>query len=282
MGRGAAVVREHVRAGEAAARERLDRFLEGPVAGYAEDRDRPDRDATSKLSAHLTWGEVSPRTVWLAVERTGGGRGAEVFRRELVWREFAWHLLWHHPRLASENWRREWDRFPWRGDNAEAERWRRGMTGEPMVDAGMRELYATGTMHNRGRMLTASYLTKHLLTDWRVGLAWFEDCLVDWDPAANAMNWQWVAGSGPDAAPFFRVFSPGRQAERFDPDGAYRRRFLDPAAEGTRDFLAAAPRSWGLDPVAPRPPPIVGHSEGRRRALAAYGEWRAGAEATTR
>ena len=247
------------------------------------DRDRPDRAGSSRLSENLTWGEISPRAVWHAAERARGrAGGSRRCRKELIWREFAWHLLWHSPDLATANWRRDWDRFPWRGDNPDAERWRRGMTGEPMVDAGMRELFVTGTMHNRVRMLAASYLTKHLLTDWRVGLAWFEDCLVDWDPAANAMNWQWVAGSGPDAAPFFRVFSPERQAERFDPDGAYRRRFLDPDAPEARAFFAAVPRSWGLDPAAPYPAPVIDAAEGRRRALAAYAAWSDGAETTTR
>ena len=158
------------------------------------------------------------------------------------------------------------------------------MTGEPMVDAGMRELFVTGTMHNRVRMLAASYLTKHLLTDWRVGLAWFEDCLVDWDPAANALNWQWVAGSGPDAAPYFRVFSPALQAERFDPDGAYRRRFVSgfgggAAGEEADAYFEAVPRRWGIRVSDAYPEPAVTHADGRRRALAAYAGWSGGAAA---
>jgi deoxyribodipyrimidine photo-lyase len=232
------------------------------------DRDRPDRDGTSGLSENLTWGEISPRAIWHAAE------GADAFLRELGWREFAAHLHWHHPDLATANWRRDWDRFPWRGDNPDAEAWRRGMTGEPMVDAGMRELFVTGRMHNRVRMLTASYLCKQLMTDWRIGLAWFADCLIDWDPASNALNWQWVAGSGPDAAPFFRVFSPTRQAENFDPDGTYRRRFLDPGQPEARAFFDAAPRTWGLDPAALYPSaPILPHVTGRSRALAAYADF---------
>jgi deoxyribodipyrimidine photo-lyase len=199
------------------------------------------------------------------------GLGADAFLRELGWREFAAHLQWHHPDLATANWRRAWDRFPWRGDNADAEAWRRGLTGEPMVDAGMRELLVTGRMHNRVRMLAASYLCKHLMTDWRVGLAWFAECLIDWDPASNALNWQWIAGSGPDAAPFFRVFSPRLQAEKFDPEGAYRRRFLDPEEPDAAAYFEAAPRSWRLDPGAPYPSePIIAHAAGRQRALAAY------------
>ena len=203
-----------------------------------------------------------------------GAAGAEHFLKELVWREFAWHLMFHTPQIAQKNWREDWDSFPWRGDSAEAEAWRRGQTGEPMVDAAMREMYVTGTMHNRARMIAASYLTKHLMTDWRIGLDWFADCLTDWDPAANAMGWQWVAGSGPDAAPYFRVFNPAGQAEKFDPEGRYRRRFLaelspEPGPEA-RGYYDAAPLSWGLDPGAPYPRPIVTLEAGRARALAAY------------
>ncbi len=281
VGRGAAVLARHARVGEVAALERLGSFLDGPVGRYATDRDRPDRDGTSRLSENLAWGEISPRTIWQAATRArteGAGDGAEAFLRELGWREFAWHLIWHHPRLASANWRPEWDAFPWRGDNPDAARWRRGLTGEPMVDAGMREMYVTGRMHNRVRMLAASYLTKHLMTDWRVGLAWFEDCLTDWDPASNALGWQWTAGSGPDAAPFMRVFNPELQAERFDPEGVYRRRFVA-GFEGSREpeaiaFFAAAPRRWRLSVDDPLPEPVIPHAAGRRRALAAWEAYR--------
>lgn len=267
MRSGAGVVARYAQVGEAAAGQRLRRFLVEAAAAYRSDRDRPDRDGTSGLSENLAWGEISPRTVWHAAEEV------DAFRRELGWREFAAHLHWHAPDLDRRNWRREWDAFPWRRDNADAEAWRRGMTGEPMVDAGMRELFVTGRMHNRVRMLTASYLCKHLMTDWRVGLAWFAECLIDWDPASNALNWQWVAGSGPDSAPFFRVFSPARQAERFDPDGAYRARFLDPASPEGAAFFEAAPRGWNLDPAA-TPALRIEAAEGRERALAAYRAFR--------
>ena len=153
-----------------------------------------------------------------------GRAGAESFLRELACREFAFHLMHHYPQITHANWKPEWDSFPWRGDSPDAERWRRGMTGERFVDAAMREMYVTGTMHNRARMIAASYLTKHLLTHWKVGLDWFADCLTDWDPAANAMGWQWVAGCGPDAAPYFRVFTPDGPAERIDLGGTSRRR----------------------------------------------------------
>lgn len=276
MRRGAAVVARHAQVGEAAAEARLARFLAEAVDDYRTARDFPARPATSGLSENLTWGEISPRTVWHAAQgaAAAGARGAEHFLKELVWREFAWHLLHHFPDLPRANWRPEWDGFPWRGDSAEAEAWRRGLTGEPFVDAGMRQMYVTGTMHNRLRMIVASYLTKHLLTDWRVGLSWFEDCLTDWDPASNAMGWQWVAGSGPDAAPYFRVFNPAGQAEKFDPDGRFRRAWI---AEGQRNppetarsFFEAVPRSWGLASDRPYPAPLVDLAEGRDRALAAW------------
>ncbi|MEM8820137.1 MAG: deoxyribodipyrimidine photo-lyase [Pseudomonadota bacterium] len=280
MRRGAPVVERFINLGEAAAEARLETFIEGAAATYAADRDRPDLPGTSNLSENFTYGELSPRKAWwagrAAMERLSGKAAAsvEVFLQELVWREFSYHLLYHTPRLVTGNWREEWDTFPWRGDNEDAEAWRRGMTGYEMVDAGMREMYVTGRMHNRMRMLTASLLTKHLMTDWRIGEAWFRDCLVDWDIAANAMGWQWSAGSGPDATPYFRVFNPITQADKFDKNATYRDRFL---AEGRREphedamaFFDAVPRAWALDPSAPYPAPVVGHKEGRERALEAY------------
>lgn len=276
MNRGAAVVARHARAGEAAARARLDAFAAGPIRGYAEGRDFPSSGATSGLSENLSYGEISPRTAWHAGRHAlaEGAVQAESFLRELAWREFAYHLLWHSPRMETANWRGEWDRFPWRPDNAEAERWRRGMTGVEIVDAAIREMWVTGTMHNRMRMVVASYLTKHLLTDWRVGDAFFRDCLIDWDVASNALGWQWVAGSGPDAAPYFRILNPETQAAKFDPDGAYRDRFIaEGRARPHEDALAffdAVPRSWGLLPDAPYPQPVATLAEGRERALAAY------------
>ena len=185
----------------------------------------------------------------------------------------------HPPQITRANWQPDWDAFPWRGDNPDAERWRRGMTGEPFVDAAMREMYVTGTMHNRARMVAASYLTKHLLTDWRIGQAWFADCLTDWDPAANAMGWQWVAGSGPDSSPFFRIFNPAGQAEKFDAEWRYRRRFVAELSERpgreALGFFQAVPRSWRLAPGQPYPAPIVDLAAGRARALAAYGAGKA-------
>lgn len=278
MRRGLDIVAGHACVGEEAAAGRLTGFLDSRIGRYGAERDLPGAEATSGLSENLAQGEIGPRQVWLGAARAmeEGAAGAETFLKELVWREFAYHLLHHFPDLARSNWRAEWDAFPWRGESPEAERWRRGMTGEPFVDAGMRELYVTGRMHNRVRMVVASYLTKHLLTDWRLGLAWFEDCLIDWDPAANAMGWQWVAGSGPDAAPYFRVFNPATQAKKFDPEGAYRRRFVAelsraPDAEALA-FFDAAPRRWRLDPGAGYPEPVISLEAGRAQALAAYGQ----------
>lgn len=272
MNRGAPVVAEHARIGEAAAQDRLHGFLER-VDGYASGRDRLDLAATSGLSENLTYGEISPRHAWHAVAPPRGD-GAETFLKELVWREFAYHLLFHTPEIAERNWRAEWDAFPWGGDDETVDRWRQGRTGIEIVDAAMRELYVTGTMHNRARMLVGSYLTKHMLKHWRLGEAWFRECLIDWDPASNAMGWQWVAGSGPDATPFFRIFNPETQAEKFDPRRAYRDRWL---AEGKRRphpdalrFFDAVPKSWGLSPDDPYPAPLVDLKAGRERALAAY------------
>ncbi|MCU9846709.1 DNA photolyase family protein [Defluviimonas sp. WL0024] len=276
LDRGAKILARHAVVGEAAARDRLERFRAERLEHYAEGRDHPARQCTSGLSENLASGEISPRAVWLAAlgDWQAGRPGAEKFLSELGWREFAWHLMYHAPDLDRANWRTGWDSFPWRGDNADAERWRRGMTGEPFVDAAMREMFVTGRMHNRARMIAASYLTKNLLTDWRVGLDWFQECLTDWDPAANALGWQWVAGSGPDAAPFFRIFNPRLQAERFDRDGGYRAAFI---AEGQAEppqtaleYFKAAPRSWNLSPGDRYPTPLTDLAASRARALDAY------------
>jgi deoxyribodipyrimidine photo-lyase len=282
MQRGAVVCAPYQGVGEAAALARLGEFLAGPVEGYKANRDFPAIEATSALSENLTYGEIGPRQIWHAGRRAmiQGATGAEHFLKELVWREFAWHLMHHTPEIASQNWRPDWQGFAWRGDNAQAEAWRRGMTGEPFVDAAMREMYVTGKMHNRARMIAASYLTKHLMTDWKIGLAWFADCLTDWDPAANAMGWQWVAGTGPDASPFFRVFNPAGQAEKFDADGAYRKTWIAERANGRAErpdaralsYFDAVPKAWGLNPAQSYPTPIVDLAEGRARALRAYGE----------
>ncbi|SFR69999.1 deoxyribodipyrimidine photo-lyase [Agromyces sp. CF514] len=263
----AAGLRETWTPGSAAAHDRLAEFLDERLGDYDAARDRPAAvDATSRLSPHLRWGEISPFEVWHAVRErragAGGGRGAGSggeatsrarFLAELGWREFAWHVLFHAPDLATRNWRAEFDAFPWPRLHPTALRaWEEGRTGVPLVDAGMRELWRTGSMHNRVRMVTASFLTKNLLIDWRRGEQWFWDTLVDADAASNPFNWQWVAGSGADAAPYFRVFNPLLQAKKFDPRGDYVRRWV-PEADGD-DY----------------PEPIVDLGESRAAALAGY------------
>lgn len=278
MRRGADIVRPHLLLGEQAAQQRLAAFIDTRIAQYKARRDFPAADATSGLSEPLALGEISPAQVWHAGMRAmeQGAAGAETFLKELVWREFAYHLAYRTPHITQRNWREEWDGFPWQTDpdHPHVVAWKQGRTGIRFVDAAMREMYVTGRMHNRARMIVASYLTKHLLTDWRVGQAWFADCLTDWDPAANAMGWQWAAGSGPDAAPYFRVFNPVTQLDKFDPKGAYARAWI---AEGqaappatARAYFDAIPKGWNLSPDAPYPVPIVTAEEGRKRALAAY------------
>ncbi|MDO5658528.1 MAG: deoxyribodipyrimidine photo-lyase [Paracoccus sp. (in: a-proteobacteria)] len=271
MDRGAAVVAGATKPGEDAAMARLRAFLKR-LPAYPTDRDRPDRDATSGLSDALATGEIGARQIWAAGQRAiyDGVAGADKFLSELAWREFGRELLHHWPDLPRQNFAQGWDDFPWRGDSADAEAWRRALTGVDLVDAGMRELYATGTMHNRVRMVVASYLTKHLLTDWRVGLDWFAQTLTDWDAASNAMNWQWVAGCGPDAAPFFRIFNPLTQQQKFDPQARYTRYWLE--GEGDALFRAAIPRSWQIPTM--RPEPLIALDQGRKRALAAYQKMR--------
>lgn len=215
---------------------------------YADRRNVPAIRGTSRLGLHLRFGTVSIRKlVAKAVELK-----AEAWLNELIWREFFMQILWHYPHVAENAFRPQYDRIQWRQDEVGFERWCRGMTGYPIVDAGMRELNATGFMHNRVRMITASFLTKHLLIDWRWGEAYFAAKLLDFDLAANNGNWQWVAGSGCDAAPYFRVFSPDLQAKKFDPDGKYIRRWVPEL--GSKDY----------------PSPMVDHAMARARALAAY------------
>ena len=277
MRRGGDIVAQYARVGEASAVGRLGSFIAHGIDDYGDNRNRPDMDGTSRLSEHFALGEISIRTVWHAAMRPGSG--AETYRKELVWRDFAWHLIYHTPHIEDENWREEWREFPWRADNDDAQRWRRGITGEPIVDAGMRELYVTGFMHNRVRMIVASYLTKHLMTDWKVGCDWFAECLIDHDPASNAMGWQWAAGSGPDASPYFRVFNPETQAEKFDPDGQYRRRWLDPeTSPDAAAYFQAIPKAWGMSLDDPYPDRMIALKDGRQRALDAYEDFKKGTD----
>ncbi len=276
MQRGAGIVAKHLHVGEGAARARLDRFIADKVGAYSSARDLLAEDASSGLSENLTYGEISPVALWHAGQGAlaQGAPGAETFLKEVVWREFAYHLLHHTPHLLHDNWRAGWENFPWAGETDASQRWKQGRTGCQVVDAAMRELYVTGRMHNRARMLVASYLTKHLLTDWRIGRDWFGETLVDWDPASNAMGWQWVAGCGPDAAPYFRIFNPDTQAEKFDPKARYRMRWLHShgpnPSQDALDFYAAVPKSWNLSATDRVPSPLIDLAAGRARALKAY------------
>ncbi len=248
------------------------------IERYTADRDRPAAEATSRLSPHLRFGEISPRQVWHAMAGTLAAAVRDKFLSELTWREFAWHLLDDRPDLGEVNLKPAFDDFPWAESYADdIWAWRRGRTGYPIVDAGMRQLWTTGWMHNRVRMVAASFLVKHLLADWRIGEEWFWDTLVDADPASNPVNWQWVAGSGPDAQPFFRIFNPVLQGGKFDRDGAYVRRWVPELAGLPDSFIHkpwAAPEdvlaSAGVRLGASYPRPIVDHAQARQRALDAF------------
>jgi deoxyribodipyrimidine photo-lyase len=274
--------------GERGAQARLAAFLQSDVKTYAGDRDRPDRDGTSRLSPHLRFGELSPRQVWhaarfAAAEQPSTAAGIDKFMSELGWREFSRHLLYDVPDLATRNLQASFDAFPWRHDEAALRAWQRGRTGYPIVDAGMRELWHSGTMHNRVRMVVASFLVKHLLIDWREGERWFWDTLVDADAGSNPASWQWVAGSGADAAPYFRVFNPVLQGEKFDPDGVYVRRWVPELARLPAPLIH---RPWSATPFelasagvtldGNYQAPIVDHKAARERALAAYARTRKG------
>lgn len=268
--------------GEAGAMKALKAFVAQRLEDYAEARDQLPVDGTSRLSPHLHWGEISPVQVRAAIDTAlhdapGLGRAGEKFMSELGWRDFSNNLLFHFPSLPEANWRDTFDAMPWRDDPEALEAWRRGRTGYPVVDAAMRELWTTGYMHNRARMIAASFLIKHLMQDWRAGEAWFWDTLLDADLANNAASWQWVAGSGADASPYFRIFNPITQGERYDPEGVYVRRWLPELArlpsqvihkpwEAPEAVLAAASVELGRT----YPLPIVEHGAARARALEAY------------
>ena len=279
MDRGADVVRPWCVVGEEAAQQRLATFIQHRLGDYKKNRDVPaKKDGTSGLSENLTYGEISPLACWHAGQRQmdDGSKDAETFLQELVWREFSYHLIYHTPRIVSDNWREKWNDFEWNTDErlSEVKAWKQGRTGMPFVDAAMREMYVTGTMHNRGRMIVASYLTKHLRSHWKIGMKWFEDHLIDWDIASNSMGWQWSAGSGPDATPYFRVFNPETQVDRFDKDGRYRDAWIAEGREAPSDtaltYFEAIPRRWTMDPGDAYPDPIVGADEGRKAAMEAY------------
>lgn len=269
----------HWSMGEAAAQARLAEFLEDCVADYAEGRDFPARDVTSRLSPHLRFGEISPRQIWHAARAFAHvheeqSAQVEKFLSELAWRDFSYHQLYHRDDIARVPMQAKYADLPWRDAPDQLAAWQQGQTGLPIVDAGLRELWATGYMHNRVRMLVASLLTKNLLIDWRLGEDWFWDCLVDADEASNPASWQWVAGCGLDAAPYFRIFNPVVQGERFDPHGLYVRqwvpelgklddKWIHKPSEAPRDVLKAA----GIVIGKTYPAPIVDLKSSRQRAL---------------
>ena len=270
------------RPGEAVARDKLQRFIDGSLMDYGAVRDFPARNSTSLLSPHLCFGEISPRTIWHAVRHHMDTEerlrhDGEKFLSELGWREFSHHLMFHYPAMVTGNYNTRFDHFDWREDPTALSLWQRGMTGYPIVDAGLRELWTTGYMHNRVRMIVASFLTKHLRLHWRSGEEWFWDTLVDADAANNVANWQWVAGTGADAAPYFRIFNPMLQGEKFDKEGDYVRRWVPELAAMPNKFihkpwqapvetLLSAKVSLGTT----YPHPIVDHGAARDAALDAF------------
>ncbi|CDZ78450.1 Deoxyribodipyrimidine photo-lyase [Legionella massiliensis] len=268
--------------GEEGAQKKLNEFIDYHLKGYKKNRDFPAKNATSRLSPHLHFGEISPWMILRAVEiakldPSCDLASAQHFISELGWREFSVYLLYHFPKLASENFRKEFDGFPWRNDEHFLACWQKGLTGYPIIDAGMRELWATGYMHNRVRMIVASFLTKGGLINWRLGADWFLDTLVDADLANNSASWQWVAGSGADAAPYFRIFNPVLQSQKFDSEGTYIRQWVPELAK-LKGQSIHAPWEDGdssqvyLNKTYPRP--IVNHQEARARALACYQQLR--------
>ena len=272
----------HWKPGSAGAFEKLRAFFNDAAHHYADDRNRPDKIGTSRLSPHLAWGEISPVQLWYAtlaeVQKGDLSEGqADKFLSEIVWREFAYHLLYFHPDMISSPLKPAFADFPWNKDHASLRAWRTGMTGYPIVDAGMRELWETGWMHNRVRMIVASFLIKHLLIPWQEGEKWFWDTLVDADIANNSASWQWVAGSGADAAPYFRIFNPFSQGEKFDPDGNYVRKYVPELTALPNKYIHqpwSAPQyvldEAGITLGETYPEPVVDHAFARKRALDGY------------
>lgn len=273
---------ENWQPGEAGAKANLKRFLDDVSGKYDESRNRPDKKGTSKLSPYLHFGEISPAQIWQTTKsfieknphvETGGMS----FLRELGWRDFSYHLLFHWPTFPDVSFRGEFEDYPWQGNKKQLTAWQKGLTGYPIVDAGMRELWHTGWMHNRVRMIVASFLIKDLLIDWRKGEEWFWDTLVDADLASNSASWQWVAGCGADAAPYYRIFNPTLQGKKFDPNGEYVRKWI-PEIAGLSNKIIHEP--WNASPLelaeaeiklgTTYPMPIVDHAEARDKAMILY------------
>lgn len=269
--------------GEKGAQKRLEVFLENALFEYDDKRDRPDIKGTSMLSPHLRFGEISPRQCWHAVktylekEDCQSNKGAETYLSEIGWREFSYHLLFNWPNLHNEAFRPEFSEFPWKGTKKQLKAWQKGKTGYPIVDAGMRQLWHIGWMHNRVRMIVGSFLVKHLLISWQDGESWFWDTLVDADPASNAAGWQWVAGSGADAAPYFRIFNPMLQSEKFDPKGDYIRKWVPELVDLSDKHIhmpweadVSALEAAGIELGKTYPKPMVEHKQARQQALDSY------------
>jgi deoxyribodipyrimidine photo-lyase len=250
--------------GEEGAQAQLRHFVKNALANYDQGRDRPDQRGTSRLSPHLHFGEVGPRQIWHAAQGAGGSR----YVREIGWREFAYHLLFHFPQTTEKPLRTHFEKFHWQKNARHLQAWQKGQTGYPLVDAGMRELWTTGWMHNRVRMVVGSFLVKHLRLHWIEGVRWFWDTLVDADLANNTLGWQWVAGCGADAAPYFRIFNPILQGEKFDPQGLYVKRWVPELSQLPSTFTH---KPWEA-PVPPSdyPSPLVDHSKAREAALTAW------------
>lgn len=277
-------LRDHWRPGEAAAQSRLQAFTEQELCRYHTDRNRPEPSGTSEISPHLHWGELSARQIWHAVWARMEAEprlvaGGESWLREIGWREFCQHVLTANPAMADEPLQSRFSAFPWAADTRALRSWQRGQTGYPIVDAGIRQLWHIGWMHNRVRMITASFLVKHLLIPWQLGEAWFWDTLVDADLGNNAGGWQWVAGCGTDAAPYFRIFNPVLQGEKFDPEGDYVRRWVPELARVPARYIH---RPWEAPPLElasagvrlgfDYPQPVVDHPKARSRALKAFAQ----------
>lgn len=261
----------------AAAVERLHAFLDEKLTDYAEARDIPCLNGTSELSPYLHFGQLSPGEVWHSAKEQRKSDGQDKFLSELGWREFSYYLLYHFPWLPEKNFNQRFDGFPWGNTSSLLTAWQQGKTGVPIVDAAQRELWQTGTMHNRMRMVSASFLIKHCLIDWRLGEKWFWDCLVDADLASNSASWQWVAGSGADASPYFRIFNPVTQAKKFDSDASYIKQYVPELNNLATPYVFApweAPsdilRQAGIELGRNYPLPVVELSAGRKRALEAY------------
>jgi len=269
---------------ESAARTRLDRFIEKAVGQYSTDRDLPDVDGTSSLSPYLQFGQIGPRQIVEALKHHTDLKqdGPFVFLKEIYWREFAYNVLYHFPHTADSPLQSKYADFPWEHDAELLRRWQRGQTGYPIIDAGMRQLWQTGWMHNRVRMIVSSLLVKHLLQDWKEGAKWFWDTLVDADLASNSLGWQWSGGCGADAAPYFRVFNPITQGKKFDPEGAYVKRYVPELAKLPAKYVHEpweAPdgilQYAGVELDKNYPRPVIEHAAGRARALQAFDNFRA-------